>query len=53
MNQVKVNQTKLQELVGQMLQDLGAAVNSPLVLIGDKLGLYKASLVTVKSAQPN
>lgn len=37
-----VNQTKLQGLVEQMLQDMGAAVNSPLVLIGDKLGLYKA-----------
>ncbi len=37
-----INETKLQELVAQMLQDLGAAVNSPLVLIGDKLGLYKA-----------
>ena len=37
-----INEAKLQEFVGKMLQDLGAAVNSPLVLIGDKLGLYQA-----------
>ncbi len=37
-----INETKLQQLVDQMLHDVGAAVNSPLVLIGDKLGLYKA-----------
>ena len=37
-----INETKLQEFVGKMLQDLGAAVNSPLVLIGDRLGLYQA-----------
>jgi 2-polyprenyl-3-methyl-5-hydroxy-6-metoxy-1,4-benzoquinol methylase len=37
-----INQAKLEEFVGKMLQDLGAAVNSTLVLIGDKLGLYQA-----------
>ena len=37
-----INEAKLQEFVGKILQDLGAAVNSPLVLIGDQLGLYKA-----------
>ena len=37
-----INQTKLEEFVGKMLQDLGAAVNSSLVLIGDQLGLYGA-----------
>ena len=36
------NQTKLEEFVDKMLQDIGAAVNSTLVLIGDKLGLYRA-----------
>jgi 2-polyprenyl-3-methyl-5-hydroxy-6-metoxy-1,4-benzoquinol methylase len=37
-----INEAKLQEFVGKMLQDLGAAVNSSLVLIGDQLGLYQA-----------
>lgn len=37
-----INEAKLQEFVSKMLQDLGAAVCSPLVLIGDKLGLYRA-----------
>jgi len=37
-----INQTKLETLVGQMINDLGAAVNGVLVIIGDKLGLYKA-----------
>ena len=37
-----INQAKLEEFVGKMLQDLGAAVNSTLVLIGDRLGLYRA-----------
>ncbi|MEM6401634.1 MAG: hypothetical protein AAF757_15590 [Cyanobacteria bacterium P01_D01_bin.116] len=37
-----VNEAKLQEFTGKMLQDLGAAVSSSLVLIGDKLGLYQA-----------
>ncbi|MEO1377314.1 MAG: methyltransferase domain-containing protein, partial [Cyanobacteria bacterium J06635_10] len=35
-------EAKLQEFTGKMLQDLGAAVSSSLVLIGDKLGLYQA-----------
>ncbi len=37
-----INESKLPEFVDKMLQDLGAAVSSPLVLIGDRLRLYQA-----------
>ncbi|MGK7874914.1 MAG: class I SAM-dependent methyltransferase [Xenococcaceae cyanobacterium] len=37
-----VDESKLHEFLGKMVSDLGAAANSALVLIGDKLGLYKA-----------
>src|SRR5829696_5511955 len=37
-----VDETKLHDFLGQMVGDLGAAANAPLMLIGDKLGLYKA-----------
>jgi hypothetical protein len=33
---------RLNEFVGKMLGDMGAALGAPLVLIGDKLGLYRA-----------
>ncbi|MFC4352482.1 class I SAM-dependent methyltransferase [Fodinicurvata halophila] len=36
-----INEDKLNELVGQMLTDLGGAFTVPLVRIGDELGLYK------------
>src|SRR5215212_7227076 len=35
-----VDETKLNDFLGQMVGDLGAAANAPLMLIGDKLGLY-------------
>jgi SAM-dependent methyltransferase len=34
--------SKVEEFVGKMLGDVGAAFSGALVLIGDKLGLYKA-----------
>jgi ubiquinone/menaquinone biosynthesis C-methylase UbiE len=37
-----VDEKKLHELLGKMVVELGAAANAPLVLIGDKLGLYRA-----------
>ncbi|MCB0355277.1 MAG: hypothetical protein KDD64_17215, partial [Bdellovibrionales bacterium] len=37
-----MDETKLHELVGRFLQDLGGAFSVPLVQIGEKLGLYKA-----------
>jgi SAM-dependent methyltransferase len=36
-----VDANKLQELIGKMLGDVGAAMGAALVLIGDKFGLYK------------
>ena len=36
------DQAKLDEFVGKILNDMGAAATGAMVLIGDKLGLYKA-----------
>ena len=38
----QIDETKLNELVGRVLGDLGGAVSVPLVRIGDSLGLYDA-----------
>ncbi len=40
MNQ-KIDENRLNVLLGKMVGDLGAAINGALVIIGDKLGLYK------------
>jgi len=37
-----VNEAKLQAFMGKALEEMGAALNSALVVMGDKLGLYKA-----------
>ena len=37
-----INEAKLNELVGKMIGDLGAAMGAALVVVGDKLGLYRA-----------
>jgi 2-polyprenyl-3-methyl-5-hydroxy-6-metoxy-1,4-benzoquinol methylase len=37
-----LDEAKLHEFVGRALGDLGAAMSAALVVIGDKLGLYKA-----------
>src|SRR5579884_709984 len=37
-----INQAKLDQFMSQLLHDMGAAATGALVLIGDKLGLYKA-----------
>jgi hypothetical protein len=37
-----VNEQKLQQFLGKMLVDLGAAASVPLARIGIRLGLYKA-----------
>ena len=39
---MEINQDKLNQFLGQVLGELGAAMNAALVLIGEKLGLYKA-----------
>jgi SAM-dependent methyltransferase len=37
-----INEAKLHELLSKMVSDMGAAAVAPLVVLGDKLGLYKA-----------
>lgn len=37
-----VDQNKLQDFLGKAVGDIGAAMSANLVLIGDRLGLYKA-----------
>lgn len=36
-----LNETKLHEFMGKMVGDMGAAIGTALVIIGDRLGLYK------------
>jgi len=38
----QIDQEKLNQFLGQVVGELGAAMNAALVLIGEKLGLYKA-----------
>jgi hypothetical protein len=38
----RINDAKLNEFTGRLLGDLGGAMTAALVIIGDKLGLYKA-----------
>jgi 2-polyprenyl-3-methyl-5-hydroxy-6-metoxy-1,4-benzoquinol methylase len=40
--QAQINETALQNLVGKMVGDLGAVVSGALVVLGDRLGLYRA-----------
>jgi len=37
-----IDDARLQEFMGRFVQDLGAGTTAPLVVLGDKLGLYKA-----------
>ena len=39
---MQLDQAKLDAFMGKMLTDMGAAASAALVLIGDRLGLYKA-----------
>jgi SAM-dependent methyltransferase len=39
---MQIDQDKLNQFLGQVVGELGAAMNAALVLIGEKLGLYKA-----------
>ena len=42
MELMELNETKLHELLGTVVTEMGAAANGPLVILGDKLGLYKS-----------
>lgn len=39
---MELNETKLHDFLGKMVVEMGAAANGALIIIGDKLGLYKA-----------
>jgi len=39
---MEVDNAKLEALMGRMIGELGAAINVPLMMIGDRLGLFKA-----------
>jgi SAM-dependent methyltransferase len=39
---MSVNEAKLNEFLGKAVGDLGAAISASLMLVGDRLGLYKA-----------
>jgi len=38
---MELNEDKLNDLLGKVVTEMGAAANGPLITIGDKLGLYK------------
>ncbi len=38
---MELDENKLHALLGQVVVEMGAAANGPLITIGDKLGLYK------------
>ncbi len=40
--EAQINEAALQNLVGKMVGDLGAVVSGALVVLGDRLGLYRA-----------
>ena len=40
--QAEVNEARLNSFVGRMLGDMGATLSAALVIVGDRLGLYKA-----------
>lgn len=37
-----IDETRLNEFLGKAVSDLGAAISATLILVGDRLGLYKA-----------
>ena len=39
---MELNETKLHEFLGKMVTEMGAAANGALIIMGDKLGLYKS-----------
>src|SRR5690242_17092336 len=39
---MQINEDRLNELLGKVVGDLAATISAPLMVIGDRLGLYKA-----------
>ena len=48
-----LDMNKLNAFIGQFVTDLGAAVHAGMVVIGEKLGLYKALALGPNDVQPN
>jgi SAM-dependent methyltransferase len=42
MSATEIDEAKLQAFMGQAVTDMGAIISAPLMVIGEKLGLYKA-----------
>jgi SAM-dependent methyltransferase len=42
MSTTDINEAKLEAFMGQAVTDMGAIISAPLMVIGEKLGLYKA-----------
>src|SRR5438045_4294848 len=42
MSATNIDEAKLEAFMGQAVTDMGAIISAPLLLIGEKLGLYKA-----------
>ena len=38
----EIDMNKLEAFMGQVVTDMGAVISAPLMVIGEKLGLYKA-----------
>jgi hypothetical protein len=43
-----VNPDRLNSFMGKMVSEVGSAMNASLMLVGDKLGLYKALAAKVR-----
>src|SRR5690349_5837589 len=41
-NHMQAMTAELEQLIGKVIGDLGGAANAALVIVGDRLGLYKA-----------
>ena len=42
MSATGIDEAKLEAFMGQAVTDMGAIISAPLMVIGEKLGLYKA-----------
>src|SRR5947209_17748861 len=42
MSTANIDEAKLEAFMGQAVTDMGAIISAPLMVIGEKLGLYKA-----------
>src|SRR4051812_46952610 len=45
-----IDESKLNDFMGRFVGDLGAVLHAPLIVIGDKLGLYRALATGAQTA---